>query len=254
MKELNLRSIMADLAIALVFFTRIPLPPFEIENRKIGDALWAAPLVGVVVALGAGFAYTLSHALGINEGVAAAIALAVAMMLCGFLHEDGLADCADGFGGGRTIARKLEIMRDSRIGTYGASALGISMLLRWTSLASLPGGSSAVCALIAAHGASRAILPLLMRYTPPARDDGLAASAGNASDISVITALILGVVTLLFIGIWQAIIVAALIALSTWLLRRLFIRQIGGITGDTLGAAQQAIEILVLLCAGAMLS
>jgi len=254
MRELSARSIMADLAIALVFFTRLPLPHFEIPGRKLGDALWAAPVVGMVVAVAGGVGYTLAHALGINEGVAAAIALAITMFATGCLHEDGLADTADAFGGGRTIARKLEIMRDSRIGTYGAAALGMSVLLRWTSLASLPGGASAVCALVAAHAASRGVLAVLIQRAPSAREDGLAASVGTVSDEVALVALGLGALPLLLLGIGQGILLGMLVACIAYWLRGLFIRQIGGVTGDTLGAAQQVIEIAVLIAAGAVLS
>ncbi|MBX3597281.1 MAG: adenosylcobinamide-GDP ribazoletransferase [Rhizobiaceae bacterium] len=251
--ELSTRRIMGDLAIALVFFTRLPLPHFDLPGKTLGGALWAAPLVGVAVAIAGGAAYTLSHAIGINEGVAAAIALAITMLFTGCLHEDGLADTADAFGGGRTIARKLEIMRDSRIGTYGASALAMSVLLRWTSLASLPGGASAVCALIAAHTASRGALALFVQRTPYARADGLAASVGSVSNTVLLASLCLGALPLLLLGIGPAIILALIIGATFLCLRSLFIRQIGGITGDTLGAAQQAIEICMLIAAAAIL-
>jgi adenosylcobinamide-GDP ribazoletransferase len=254
MSELTTRSVMSDLAIALVFFTRLPLPPFDVPGRKLGDALWAAPIVGIVVALVGGFVYTLAHAMGINEGVAAALALTATMVVTGCLHEDGLADTADAFGGGRSIARKLEIMRDSRIGTFGAAALGLSILLRWTSLASLPGGAGVICALLAAHAASRGILAALIQRTPAARDSGLAASVGSVSDTVALTAIALGAVPLLLLGIGQGILLAMLVACIAYWLRAIFFRQIGGITGDTLGAAQQIIEITVLLVAGAVLS
>ncbi|RFC68139.1 MULTISPECIES: adenosylcobinamide-GDP ribazoletransferase [Mesorhizobium] len=254
MRGIDARSIMSDLAIALVFFTRLPLPHFEIPGRKLADALWAAPIVGMMVALAGGVAYTLGHAMGINEGVAAAITLAVTMFATGCLHEDGLADTADAFGGGRTIARKLEIMRDSRIGTYGAAALVMSVLLRWTSLASLPGGASAVCALLAAHAASRGVLAVLIQRTPAAREDGLGASVGTVSDPVALAALGLGALPLLLLGIGQGILMGMLVACIAYWLRGLFIRQVGGITGDTLGAAQQVIEIAVLVAAGAILS
>jgi adenosylcobinamide-GDP ribazoletransferase len=254
LSELNARSVMADLAISLVFFTRLPLPPFDVPGRKLGDAIWAAPVAGIVVALAGGVVYTLAHALGINEGVAAVLALATTMVATGCLHEDGLADTADAFGGGRTIERKLEIMRDSRIGTYGAAALALSVLLRWASVASLPGGASAVCALIAAHAASRGILPVLIQRTPAARDSGLAASVGHIGDATALAGLIIGAIPLLLLGIAPGILLALLIAGLGWWMRGLFIRQIGGITGDTLGAAQQIIEITVLVVAGAALS
>ncbi|MCO5065460.1 MAG: adenosylcobinamide-GDP ribazoletransferase [Rhizobiaceae bacterium] len=254
MSELNARSVMADLAISLVFFTRLPLPPFDVPGRRLGDAIWAAPVAGIVVALAGGFVYTIAHACGINEGVAAALALATTMIATGCLHEDGLADTADAFGGGRTIGRKLEIMHDSRIGTYGAAALVLSVLVRWTSLASLPGGASAVCALIAAHAASRGLLPAIIQRTPAARESGLAASVGPVGDATALAALAIGAASLLLLGIAQGILLAILLGCLGWWLRGLFIRQIGGITGDTLGAAQQCAEITVLVVAGAALS
>ena len=216
MSELNSRSVITDLAISLVFFTRLPLPPFDMPGRKL--------------------------------------ALAATMIVTGCLHEDGLADTADAFGGGRSIERKLEIMRDSRIGTYGAAALVLSVLLRWASLASLPGGASAVCALIAAHAASRGILPILMQRTPAARDSGLAASAGSIADATALVALAIGAIPLLLLGIVQGLLLAILTGVFAWWLRGLFIRQIGGLTGDTMGAAQQIVEITILVAAGAILS
>src|SRR5690606_40192087 len=111
--------------------------------------------------------------LGLPSGPAAALALAAAMLMTGCLHEDGLSDVADGIGGGSTRERKLEIMRDSRIGSYGTAALVISLLLRWSALAALAGPAQVFAAFIAAHCASRALPGALMHVLPPARADGL---------------------------------------------------------------------------------
>src|SRR5690606_2272058 len=124
-----------DIALCLVFFTRLPLPHFDFGSRTLAQAIWAAPLVGVAVAVAASAVHALASAAGLSPGVAAALALGAAMLTTGCLHEDGLSDVADGFGGGRTRDRKLEIMRDSRIGAYGASALLLSVLIRWSALA-----------------------------------------------------------------------------------------------------------------------
>src|SRR5690606_6449481 len=131
----------------------------DFGSRTLAQAIWAAPLVGVAVAVAASAVHALASAAGLSPGVAAALGLGAAMLTTGCLHEDGLSDVADGFGGGRTRDRKLEIMRDSRIGAYGASALLMSALIRWSALAQLGNPLWVFCGLLAAHAASRALLP-----------------------------------------------------------------------------------------------
>ncbi len=113
-------TILDDIALCLVFFTRLPLPKFDFRDRTLAQAIWAAPLAGVAVAVIGSIAYALAIALGLSRGLSAALALAATMLATGCLHEDGLSDTADGFGGGKTREKKLEIMRDSSIGAYGA--------------------------------------------------------------------------------------------------------------------------------------
>lgn len=245
-------SPMADLATCLVFFTRLPLPHFGARGRTLGDAIWAAPGAGLIVAITGGFAFTLARMLDIPSLPATAVALAVAVIATGCLHEDGLSDTADGFGGGKTLDRKLEIMRDSRLGTYGAAALLFSILLRWSALATLHDGADVICALIAAHVGSRGIFGYLIQKTPLARDSGLAGSVGVVSDSVARTGLALGAAGLLFLGIGGAIAAAVVLAIVLLAFRALCLRQIGGITGDTLGAAQQLAEITILLAASAV--
>ncbi len=190
---------------------------------------------------------------GLSANVAAALALAAAMLATGCLHEDGLSDVADGFGGGRTRAQKLDIMRDSRIGAYGAAALVMSVLIRWSALADLGTAGAAFAGLIAAHVASRALMPALMHLTPPARTDGLAAGAGSVSQETALIAAAIGGVALLFcLGLSGALIAAILLALLFSLFRQLCLNQIGGHTGDTAGALQQAAEIAILVTASAI--
>src|SRR5262249_50123562 len=148
-----------DVAVCLTLCTRLPLAhAFPIASGDIARASWAMPVAGALVgALGA-LAYWIAIRLGLPPLVAAAVALATGLVATGCLHEDGLADTADGFGGnGRE--RKLEIMRDSRLGTYGACALLMSLLLRWSALASIADARNAALALVAAHAAARAPLP-----------------------------------------------------------------------------------------------
>lgn len=254
MSGLTRRSVAEDVAIALVFFTRIPFPPFEIAHRKLGDAIWAAPIAGLAIAVLGAMAFTVGDILGMTSALAAAIALCAVMLATGCLHEDGLADTADAFGGGRTLERKLEIMHDSRLGTYGAAALMGSMLIRWAALASLTTGADVICALIAAHVGSRGMFGWLLRSTPLARNSGLAAAVGLVSQEASTAGLVIGALALLFLGIGGALIAGTIAAMAVYLFRQLAIRQIGGITGDTLGAAQQVAELSILAIASATLS
>src|SRR5450830_590745 len=135
-----MNRLIAQLHLALVFMTRLPLP-------EVGD------LVGGI----AGLVYVLAHLL-LPPTIAALLALAAGILVTGCLHEDGLADVADGFGGGKEIHQKLEIMRDSRIGSYGVVAVGLSLLLRASAIASVPGTWRVACVLIAAHALSRAVI------------------------------------------------------------------------------------------------
>jgi adenosylcobinamide-GDP ribazoletransferase len=182
---------------------------------------------------------------------AAALALVATTMLTGCLHEDGLADVADACGGA-TPARKLEIMRDSRIGTYGACALILSLLLRAAALASLGEASRATVVLIVTHMAARAPLPWFMRLLPAARADGVFAATQGVPPVSAVIAALLGVLALgLGLGSKPALIAVVLMAAVVALARSVCRRQIGGQTGDVLGALEQVGEVLVLLIAAA---
>jgi adenosylcobinamide-GDP ribazoletransferase len=141
-------------------------------------------------------------------------------------------------------------MRDSRIGTFGACALVLSIGLRWAALASLAGPMRAAAALIAAHAAARAVPPLLMLLIPPARPDGLSADAGLPPADSVAGAALLGFAALvLALGLAKGLIAAALLALGLAAMRWLALNKVGGQTGDVLGALEQVCEIIVLLVA-----
>lgn len=243
-----------DIRIALVFFTRLPLPAFNAPDRKLGDAMWAAPLAGLAIALVGWLVGLLAVALGIPTLPTAALVLGALLLTTGCLHEDGLSDVADGFGGGKTLERKLEIMHDSRLGTYGGAALAVSLMLRWSALATAISHETALLALVAAHVGSRAIFAKLIRETPLASQSGLAASVGEIPDRSALLSLAIGAVALLCLGVFAAFV--TVIALTAIIIgfRQLCLRQIGGLNGDTLGAAQQIAEITILLAASAALS
>lgn len=245
------RRLAADIALCLVFFTRLPLPRFEVEHSTFARAIWAAPVVGLVIALVGGIVFALA-VMALSAGSAAALALAAMMLATGCLHEDGLSDTADGFGGGRTQEKKLEIMRDSRIGTYGACALVFSILLRWSAISELGSPIAVFCGLMAAHAASRALLPAFMQMLPPARADGLSAGVGAISSDTALSAAALGALALLALGLSGAIAAALCLGIVFFLFRSLCLSQIGGQTGDATGALQQAGEITVLLVASAI--
>lgn len=247
-------TIFDDIRLGLVFFTRLPLPHFEVGDRSLADAIWTAPLIGFVVAFSAWLVFAAGHALGLAEGPAAALAIAAAMLVTGCLHEDGLSDTADGFGGGRTRERKLEIMRDSRIGSYGAAALMLSVLARWSAIVDIEDPAPVFAALVAAHVGSRALIPAFMRHLPQARVDGLAAGVGAVADGAVIAALAIGALGLLLLGLKGAIVAALCLAILFFAFRKLCLAQIGGQSGDTIGALQQLAEIALLFTASAILA
>src|SRR6201996_5887540 len=144
------------------------------------------------------------------------------MMVTGALHEDGLADTIDGFGGGRSREQKLDIMRDSRTGAYGVCALVLAIILRVTALASLATPGLVVPALFAAHGAARAVLPAFMVFVPPARSTGLSAAAGQPPRESAGAAAVLGIVILglclgFGLGLAALVALAVVAALFAWL-------------------------------------
>ncbi len=245
------RQLAADVAAALLFSTRVPLPrAAAITGADIARAGWALPIAGAVVGLIAALVYWLARGTGLPPLVAAGLTVAASLLATGCLHEDGLADVADSFGGG-TRERKLEIMRDSRIGTYGVCVLVVSLLLRTAALATIANPALATPVLVATHMAARSHMALFMRLVPPARADGLSVAVGAPPRASAIAALIIGIVAL-GIGLGPAAGCAiALLAAEFAFLRWLCMRQIGGQTGDVLGALEQTGEITILLVAAA---
>src|SRR5262245_11968240 len=190
-------TLAAQLRVALLFCTRLPLgSTAPDEKHDLAHASWAMPVAGVLVgALGA-LTYWLAFRVGLAPLLAAALALVATMAVTGALHEGGLADTVDGFGGGSSRERKLAIMRDSRIGTFGVCALLASFALRWSALASIAEPWLVAMALVAAHASARAALPAVMRLVPPARTDGLSAQAGRPPWGSVIAAGMIGATVL----------------------------------------------------------
>jgi adenosylcobinamide-GDP ribazoletransferase len=240
-----------ELKASIIFCTRLPLlPATPLTANSLSRAAWAFPVAGLVVGVIGAVVYALAHKLSLPPWPAAALAVAATMLVTGCLHEDGLADTADGFGGGKTREQKLAIMRDSHVGAYGVCALAMALLLRVGALASLPNAHAVVWALIASHAAARATMPVLMLLLPPARSDGLSFDAGKPAGEAVAVAAVIGFLILAIClhlghGLVALIVLAAIVALAAWLATR----QIGGHTGDVMGALEQVSEIAVLLVA-----
>jgi len=242
----------SELTTAVAFATRLPLPfpqPAPIGGA-IGRAAWALPVVGLLVGLIGGAVFALAHGLGVPPWPAAGLALAATLLATGCLHEDGLADTVDGFGGGATREQKLAIMREPRIGAYGVCALALSLLIRGAAVASFEDTGPAVWALLAAHGGGRAAMALMMFFVAPARGDGLSFEAGQPPAESAAAAFVIGLLILIAgLGFVRAIEAAVLLAILIAAAARFSRQQIGGQTGDVLGALEQAGEIVILLLA-----
>ena len=243
---------LAQVQVAMMLLTRLPAGQLHAPIPSLGQSAWAFPLVGLAVGGLAALVLLLGYALHLPPGVAAGLALLVGVLATGGLHEDGLADLADGFGGGQSRERKLEIMRDSRIGSYGTLALILSLGLRWQAMASLP-GTIAVWAVLGLAMASRAVLPAVMVLVRPARVDGLGKSATGGSAQGAGSAALVGLVALaLCLGLWPAFVVCLVMGLTAFALSRLALHQIGGQTGDVLGAVQQCTELAAWVCLAAI--
>ncbi len=237
-------SLQSDLVSAVLLLTRLPVR--GTPTARAADAAWAWPLAGLAVASIAGAAGLAVWATGAQIPVAAAVVLALQVALTGALHEDGLADTADGIWGGATPARRLEIMRDSRIGTYGVVALVLSLLLRWSLIATALIQGQLMEVILIAAVVSRAPMAVAMRWLPPARADGLSHSAGRPPAWAAQAGVAMAVVALALAG-GRGLAAAVLVTAIFLALGRLARRKIGGQTGDVVGAVQQLSEIAVLV-------
>jgi adenosylcobinamide-GDP ribazoletransferase len=245
-----------DLRIAGAFLTRLPIPTDQTPNlRGLARASRTFPLVGLGIGLMGGIVYAVADRLSLGGPLAAIIAVTTVVAATGALHEDGLADVADGFGAGRDRDAKLRIMRDSRIGTFGVVALVSALALRVAAIAAIgaverPVG--VIAALVACHAASRAFVAIVMQREPLARDDGLAAAAGRPSAVTSLWALGLGIGIALICERLSGVVALAVGIAVAWGVASLARRQIGGHTGDVLGTVQQASEIGMLLALAAL--
>ncbi|MCD2519621.1 adenosylcobinamide-GDP ribazoletransferase [Massilia sp. G4R7] len=239
--------------VALQFFTRLPIPRWVgFEQDWLHHASRYFPLVGVVVgAIGA--AVYAAATLALPTPVAAVLSTAATIYITGAFHEDGFADTCDGLGGGMTRERVLEIMKDSRVGAYGAIG-GVCMLgTKVTTLAMLP-AASAIAALLLAHPLSRLCATSLIWRMEYARAEGKAKPLAERMStaefcIAVFTVVLMAGLLFAAGAIAAQAILAAFVScvLATWWLARKFARRIGGYTGDCLGAVQQLAEAVAYI-------
>ena len=240
--------IAADFLAALGLFTRLPLQWLEKHAGEVDlrRSIWVWPLTGGLIGGLTACAMWLGSAAHLPPAVSAICAVMVQLLITGGLHEDGLADCADGLVGDRTPERRLEIMRDSRIGSYGALALGTAVALRCACIAYLP-ISCLFPSLILAGSLSRAAMLLELKRGKPARQDGLASALFPLPPRSLALALLTPLLlALLLLPANEIIAPFAAALLTTMLMHRFSMKKIGGFTGDILGAEAVLAEIAAL--------
>jgi len=237
-----------DFPAALGLLTRLPS---EGDWRQ-GRSAWAWPLAGLVVAVLAGLGGWLLLKLGFGAGVVAAAVLAIQAILTGAMHEDGLADTADGLAG-RDPAERMEIMKDSRIGTYGVLALLLVTLVRWQALTLLLAAGHWLGPVIAAAALSRAALPVVMVALPPVRGSGLSSAFGVPPGETALLGVGVGLALALLGAGLDAIPALVAGALAVTILAATARARLGGQTGDVLGASQQVGEATVLAVLAAAL-
>lgn len=238
-----------DLHLALVFMTRLPWPSLSKDQSldQLARAMRLFPLVGLIIGLLGSAVFALTYQV-LPSFLAATLAVVATIIATGALHEDGLADVADGFGGGTTRERKLEIMKDSRVGSFGVIAMALDLALRVGALAVLAGPMRAVIGLLVSHALGRTAIPFALYLLPPARTNGLGAGVGRPDLRISLTALLISllILTLLLpLGVVLAVLAVSFLAGSAVI--GLARRHIGGQTGDVLGAIEQVTEIAVLL-------
>jgi adenosylcobinamide-GDP ribazoletransferase len=250
-------NLLTETARAISFLSRLPVPDrfFDGHDGSLSRTVAAFPLAGLAIALPAALLIALLSATGADAVLVALIAVTLQIMLTGALHEDGLSDTADGLGGGRSREKALAIMKDSRIGTYGALALLLSVAARVSALAILIEALSPLAAALAwltAAVLSRTLMVWHWSFLPSARTDGVAASAGKPDADAAKTAYVLGaagaaamcVFALPFHAWFPA---SALGLAAVFIFSRHCQKRLNGHTGDTIGASQQLCEITVLM-------
>lgn len=234
---------------SIMFFSRLPvLFRLQITDTHFKQSLRYLPWVGLTISLiGAVVMYYTARVL--PPSMAVLLGMLVAILLTGGLHEDGLADVCDGFGGGYTKQRILDIMKDSHIGTYGVIGLILAFLFRFGALAEMPRYFMALF-FVTGNVVSRFTLVTIMYRYPYARNDESSKAkvvVGQYTFVDILVASVPVIFVYWVIGSWSALLTLIPVWLTKWLMGSYFNNKIGGYTGDCMGAMQQATEIVFYL-------
>ena len=237
----------SEIFLAAGFLTRIRFPTVDYSDETMARATRWYALVGLAIGLTlAVLFWTLATVL--PQSLAALLTAATGMLLTGALHEDGLADIADGLGGSADRDRAMEIMRDSRIGTYGVLALGVTLATKVTALALMP-LPAAFAALVAGHTFGRLSMTWLMRRLDYARPDGAAGFMSNIPEINDTplwaAGTAAGLILLWFTGPLPLLLTLLALTILLKVAAGRLKARLGGYTGDALGASEQLCEALV---------
>lgn len=230
---------------AAQFLTRVPVRLRRAPSLSAAVAWF--PVVGAAIgaAVGgtaAGLWYVVPPLL------AGTVAVVVGLLITGAFHEDGLADCADAFGGGTTVERRLEILKDSRQGTYGVAALGASIVVRMIGLGSMPGPATMFAAAVASHTIGRVAAVGLAGAGPMSTHPGLGSDFGRSTTpMRAVLGCLAGVAIVAVVTGWWVGPVAAAALVAAAAVTVLARRKIGGVSGDVLGATEQVAECLALI-------
>lgn len=249
-EKLSLSRIKEDFFASLMLLTRIPIKWEKISPEtppNLNRCLWCYPIIGLIVSCITAAVYYIAIWINIPQVVSAIIAIITMIFITGSFHEDGLADVADGFGGGNTIEKKLSIMRDSRIGTYGSVALITSLILKIAILAKFE-TQQTVIALIISGVFSRLMILYILLILKPARSDSLSSEAGKPAPSSLVIATFASMLIAAALINPTIVIYIFMISISaTIVLSIIAHRQISGYSGDVLGATQQISELSVYI-------
>ncbi|USD39964.1 adenosylcobinamide-GDP ribazoletransferase [Vibrio sp. SCSIO 43135] len=236
--------------LALGFFSRIPIPkstPYDEERMNRSGRYFA--LVGALLGGLCAAVFSLMS-LFLPMTIAILITMVFSLLLTGAFHEDGLTDMADGIGGGMTPERRLSIMKDSRIGTYGAATLIMALLAKFILLVKLHSLAPLVLVLITAYTLSRAVAASLIFDMPYVSDLDTSKSkplANRQSKGELIFLIVTGCLSLIWLPAFAGLILLAILTVFRFGFKRWLMARIGGFTGDCLGAAQQLSELLIYL-------
>lgn len=262
LKQTMLREQWYLMLLAISFFTRIPVKHnVDISENMLNEASRYFACVGIVIGACSAIVFYLAATIVPIE-LALLMAMFSSILLTGAFHEDGWADVCDGFGGGWTVESKLNIMKDSRLGTYGAAALFFILMIKYQALLVLANTStidetfsdgmlSMLSVLLLGHCLSRVLATSLIAEMPYVSEDATAKVkplAQKLSTTSYLTLLTTGMViiifTLPFSIAWKLVLI---LFITRWCLKCWFTKQLGGYTGDCLGAAQQLSEVVIYI-------